>query len=101
VGADRHPGDGEIRVSRPIVRPPGAGEISTGEGTCYIFEYRIPWSALNSSRAPRRGETLTACIQCHWGTEKGDDLLCGTADVRVDSAKMAAMPESWGWAVFE
>lgn len=67
----------------------------------YVFEYRIPWAALGCPRAPRRGERLTACIQCHWGTQDGDGLLCGAVDVRRNSAPEAYEPHSWGEAVFE
>jgi hypothetical protein len=55
----------------------GVPRVGDMDGTGSVFEYRIPWSALNSTRAPRKGEKLTACIQCHWGTEKGDDLRGG------------------------
>ena len=71
------------------------------DGRGYAFEYKIPWTALNSTRAPQRGERLTCCIQCHWGTEKGDQLLCGAVNVRIDSFREAYEPQSWGWAVFE
>jgi hypothetical protein len=71
------------------------------DGKGYAFTYRLPWAALHSTRAPRPGERLTACIQCHWGTEHGDDLLCGGVEVRADNASEVYVPESWGWAVFE
>jgi|GEM_PF-782909 len=92
-----------IAEDKAVLNPPGAEGTyklrSNGKG--YTFEYRIPWQALNSTRAPRRGEELTACVQCHWGTEKGDGLMCGAADVRSDSKKEVYEPESWGLAVFE
>ena len=71
------------------------------DGQGYAFEYRLPWTALNSTRAPRAGERLTACLQCHWGTEDGTGQLCGGVEVRVDNAPEIYVPESWGWAVFE
>lgn len=70
-------------------------------GNGYAFTYRLPWPALNSRRAPRRGERLTACLQCHWGTENGEDLWCGGVEVRADNAPEVYVPESWGEAVFE
>mgnify|MGYP003730968769 CR=1 FL=1 len=71
------------------------------DGQGYTFEFCIPWIALNSTRAPYKGERVTACIQCHWGTEKGDNILCGAVDVRKDSKKEPYEQQSWGWAVFE
>ena len=78
----------------------GAYRLRAG-GHGYTFEYRLPWAALNSARAPRAGERWTACIQCHWGTEDGTAQLCGGAEVRADNAPEVYVPESWGWAVFE
>lgn len=78
----------------------GAYKLRAG-GKGYTFEYRLPWAGLNSVRAPRSGERLTACIQCHWGTEDGAAMLCGGAEVRIDNAPEVYVPESWGRAVFE
>lgn len=92
-----------INEANAKVNPPGVqGAYKLrADGQGYSFEYRLPWSALNSSQAPRQGEKLTACIQCHWGTETGDGLLCGAVDVRADSTKEAYEPQSWGQALFE
>jgi hypothetical protein len=92
-----------INEKKARLNPPGVQGAYRlrADGKGYSFEYRIPWAALNSARAPRRGEKLTACIQCHWGTENGDGLLCGAVDVRADSSKEAFEPPSWGRAVFE
>ncbi len=71
------------------------------DGKVYSLTCRLPWPALSSPRAPRPGERLTACIQCHWGTETGDGLLCGGVEVRADNAPEVYVPESWGLALFE
>jgi len=71
------------------------------DGKGYAFTYRLSWSALNSVRSPRPGERLTACIQCHWGTEDGHGLLCGAVEMRTDNAPEVYVQESWGRVVFE
>ncbi len=70
------------------------------DGKGYTFTWRLPWTVLNATRAPRAGERLTACIQCHWGTEDGRDLLCGGVEVRSDNAPEVYVRASWGQAVF-
>ena len=70
------------------------------DGNGYTFTYRLPWAALNSTRAPHAGERLTACVQCHWGTEDGQEFLCGGAEVRADNAPEVYVAESWGQAIF-
>jgi len=90
-------------VATARVNPAGARGAyrRRGDGTGYSFTYRLPWAALNSARGPRPGERLTACIQCHWGPENGEGMLCGGVEIRADNAPEVYVAESWGQAVFE
>ncbi len=84
------------------VNPRGVEGVykARADGKGYTFTYRIPWTALHGTRAPRSGERLTACIQCHWGTQDGKEFLCGGVEVRADNAPEVYVAESWGSAVF-
>jgi hypothetical protein len=90
-------------IASAKINPPGViGAFQLREGgKGYRFTYRLPWSALNSARPPHKGERLTACLQCHWGTPDGENLLCGGVEIRSDNAPEVYVAESWGHAIFE